>query len=256
MDTNALARLLRDGAQGASNAVASNVSAPVNALAWALRKGGLPIPANPVGGSDWMFEKGLMAQPQNKLAGLVGETAGLLGPVVVAAKAPQLAGGLLGMFDNIATPPTLSRQAGVLNVNGLPNRGREVIQSQAEEFAKKLRAQGFQATVEHSGSIAGPSSYVRVVDPQTGTFIKDPVRFSGHAKGAFNTQMVHDVSGPDDIQRYLEMAQQMRANSKPLASSPAPSLLDRAASQGRPQTFDAFKQARDGGADFSKFRAK
>ncbi len=39
---------LRSFGQGASNSVASNVSAPVDGLAWLLRKGGLPIPQNPV----------------------------------------------------------------------------------------------------------------------------------------------------------------------------------------------------------------
>ena len=70
---NQLAALLRDFAQGASNSAASNVTAPVDALAWLLRKGGLPIPEAPVGGSDWARQKGLTAEPQNKLAGLLGD---------------------------------------------------------------------------------------------------------------------------------------------------------------------------------------
>ena len=44
----------RDVAQGASNSIAGNVSAPVDGLAWLLRKAGVPMPSNPVGGSDWM----------------------------------------------------------------------------------------------------------------------------------------------------------------------------------------------------------
>ena len=99
MSDNALIRALRSFGQGASNAVASNVSAPVDGLAWLLRKGGLPIPQNPVGGSDWMAQQGLTATPQNKLAGLLGETAGMVGPAVVQAAAPKIAGGLLALDD-------------------------------------------------------------------------------------------------------------------------------------------------------------
>ena len=90
---------IRSGLQGASNSAAGNISAPVDALAWILRKGGLPIPKNPVGGSDWMAEQGLTATPQNYLAGLIGEGAGIAAPMAVAAKAPQVAGGLLSLDD-------------------------------------------------------------------------------------------------------------------------------------------------------------
>ncbi len=106
--TNRLARLLREGpldqaksfAQGMSNAAASNVSGPVDALAWLLRKTGLPIPQNPMGGSEWMAEKGLTAAPNNRLAGLLGEGAGLAAPIAAFAKAPQIAGGLLALDDH------------------------------------------------------------------------------------------------------------------------------------------------------------
>jgi hypothetical protein len=90
---------LLDFLQGASNSAASNVSAPVDGLAWLLRKAGLPIPANPVGGSDWMAEKGLTAQPKNRNMGLLGEAIGGVAPIVAAAKAPQIAKGLLALDD-------------------------------------------------------------------------------------------------------------------------------------------------------------
>lgn len=90
---------------------------------------------------------------------------------------------------------------GILNTNGMVNRGKDFIQQSANDLAETLNKKGFNATVQHSGSSAGPSSYVNIFDPQTGRFINDPVRFSGHAKGAFNSQFVHDISGPDDIQK-------------------------------------------------------
>lgn len=105
---------LLDFLQGASNSVASNVSAPVDGIAWLLRKAGLPIPTNPVGGSDWMAQRGLTAEPQNKIAGLLGESIGGVAPMLAAAKAPQIAKGLLQGADNLAAPRTLNPQAGAV----------------------------------------------------------------------------------------------------------------------------------------------
>jgi hypothetical protein len=99
---------------------------------------------------------------------------------------------------------------GILNVNGMPNRGRDFIQKSADDLAEVLNKKGFKATVQHSGSAGGPSSYVSIFDPQTGRFINDPVRFSGHTKGVFNSQSIHDISGPEDVQKIIDLAQSMR----------------------------------------------
>lgn len=107
----------RDFLQGASNAAASNISAPVDGLAWLLNKGGMNI-QNPVGGSDWMAQQGLTQQPTNRLAGLLGESVGGVTPMLAAAKAPQIAGGLAQMAGNINAPQTLNRQAGVILYHG------------------------------------------------------------------------------------------------------------------------------------------
>ena len=117
---------LRSVAQGASNTAASNVSAPIDAMAWLLRKGGLPIPQNPVGGSDWMAQRGLTAEPQNRLAGLLGEGFGGVAPIVAAAKAPQIAGGLLKMGENAAAPSQLNKQAGVIDIDALKSQFPDV----------------------------------------------------------------------------------------------------------------------------------
>lgn len=119
---------IKDFFQGASNSIASNVSAPVDGIAWLLRKAGVPMPANPMGGSDWMAQKGLTPQPQNRTAGLLGEAFGMAGPMVAAAKAPQLAKGLLQMGDNLAAPRTLNPQTGALLINpqsGLTDAARD-----------------------------------------------------------------------------------------------------------------------------------
>ena len=120
-----LEELLRQGksfAQGASNGVASTLTGPVDTLAWLLRKGGLPVGDAPIGGEQWMRNQGLMATPENKLAGLLGEGAGLAAPIVAAAKAPEIAGGLLQMGRNLATPQTLNKQAGAIVYHGSPHK--------------------------------------------------------------------------------------------------------------------------------------
>lgn len=62
MDQNKLALLirgLRDTTQSASNAIASNISGPVDLIAMGLRGVGLPIPEDTMGGSKWMADRGL-----------------------------------------------------------------------------------------------------------------------------------------------------------------------------------------------------
>jgi len=103
---------LQSFGQGASNSAASTVTAPVDGLAWLLRKMGVPVPSDPVGGSDWAAKQGLTATPKNHVAGLLGETFGGVAPMVAAAKAPQIAKGLLTAGDNLAAPATMNKQAG------------------------------------------------------------------------------------------------------------------------------------------------
>ena len=120
-----LEELLRQGksfGQGASNAAASTVTGPVDMLAWLLRKGGVNVGDAPMGGEAWMRQKGLMATPENRLAGLLGEGAGLAAPIVAAAKAPEIAGGLLQMGRNLATPQTLNKQTGAIVWHGSPHK--------------------------------------------------------------------------------------------------------------------------------------
>jgi hypothetical protein len=108
---------LLDFLQGASNSVAGNVSAPVDGLAWLLRKAGINVGDAPFGGSDWMRSKGLTADPENKLAGILGESFGGVAPMLAAVKAPQIANSLLKMGENAAIPSTLNKQAGVLSID-------------------------------------------------------------------------------------------------------------------------------------------
>jgi hypothetical protein len=128
--------------------------------------------------------------------------------LMMAPLNPRAAVGLasagLGMADNGAA------HAGLFNVDGLVDRGRGVIQSKADELAGSLRANGFEVTVEHGGSMAGPSSYLRVFDPQTGRFFTKQVRLSGHSKGQRELGGVWDVN-ESDFPAVLQGAQDMRA---------------------------------------------
>jgi hypothetical protein len=112
---------LIDLLQGASNAAASNISAPVDGVAWLLRKAGLNV-QNPVGGSDWMAQRGLTREPQNRLAGILGESLGGVAPLLAAAKAPQIARGVLQGADNLMAPRTLNPQTGAIVWHGSPHK--------------------------------------------------------------------------------------------------------------------------------------
>lgn len=120
---------LLDFLQGASNSAAGTVSAPVDGIAWLLRKAGVPVPDAPVGGSNWLARQGLTDEPQNKLLGLLGEAAGMSAPIVAAAKAPQIARGLLQAGDNLAAQGTITgpsaSQRGVITAK-LSKRGDPV----------------------------------------------------------------------------------------------------------------------------------
>ena len=94
---------LLDVGRGASNSVASTVTAPVDGIAWLLRKAGIDV-GTPIGGSDWMRANGLIVDPVNKNAGLLGETAGAVLPILAGAYGSKIAKGLLDMGENAAVP--------------------------------------------------------------------------------------------------------------------------------------------------------
>ena len=111
-----------NGLQAASNAVAGNVAGPVDILAFLLRKAGMPVPENAIGGSNWMTQKGLMAPVRQSASQVIGETAGLLGPAMVSQFGPQIARGLLSAGDNLAAPRTLNPQTGAIVYHGSPHK--------------------------------------------------------------------------------------------------------------------------------------
>jgi hypothetical protein len=127
---------LLNSLQAASNTAADAVAAPVDVIAWLLRKAGVPVPANPAMGSDWMRQQGLTAPTVPGASQAAGETLGLLSPIVAAAKAPQIAKGLLQAGANAAAPRTLGTQRGVIGPFKRNDRS-------ASEYADLISSQRF-----------------------------------------------------------------------------------------------------------------
>lgn len=144
---------LLDFLQGASNSAAANVSAPIDGINWLLRKMGAPVSEKPFLGSDWMADKGLTAVPQNRNMGLLGEAVGGVLPMVAAAKAPQIAQGLLQAERNLAAPATLNKQAGVIIKNPTPFNVSHGSNDLFDEFKK-----GYGKTAEHIYTVPSSAS--------------------------------------------------------------------------------------------------
>ena len=111
-----------DVLQAASNAVAGNVTGPVDILSLLLRKIGVPVPENALGSSQWAREHGLLRDVDDPYARAAGESLGIIAPMVAAAKAPQIARGLLKAGDNLAAPRTLDPQTGAIVWHGSPHK--------------------------------------------------------------------------------------------------------------------------------------
>jgi hypothetical protein len=60
--------------------VAENISVPMDAIAWALRKAGVPV-EKPMFGSDWMKEMGVTPQVEQGASKVIGDTIGMISPM-------------------------------------------------------------------------------------------------------------------------------------------------------------------------------
>lgn len=84
------------------------------------------------------------------------------------------------------------------------DRGKQRIQALAEWAQKQLEKEGFTADLQHSGSTAGPSSYLDVTDLHTGSKLDRQLRFSGHSKGAYQHQFIHDLGSEAEVLALIE----------------------------------------------------
>lgn len=87
---------------------------------------------------------------------------------------------------------------------------RSVIQNDADALAKALRDRGLTVDVHHSGSVAGPSSYLHVADESVGRFFNKPFRLSNHSKGAFESSGVIDVRSANEFEDVISKALALR----------------------------------------------
>jgi hypothetical protein len=89
---------------------------------------------------------------------------------------------------------------------------RSEVKNVANDFASQFKQMGFDVTVDHSGSKAGASSYLRVSDPQTGRFLSKPIRISDHSKGARELDANINVLNPqEDFAKITSTLNDMRA---------------------------------------------
>ena len=177
----------RNFMQGASNSVTGMVSAPVDGIAWAMRKAGLGnvIGNAPVGGSDWMQAQGLLRAAPGK-AGLLGEALGGVVPMIAAAKAPQIAAGMLKAGQNLAVPSTIPM---------LSQRG--AIITKTEEYAGSHRP----PMSDNGGAPAHDLTGAGLVYPDD-VYSSMAARYYGHgentAEDAALFQKLHALRGKPD----------------------------------------------------------
>jgi hypothetical protein len=130
--------------------VAENVSVPVDAIAWALRKTGIPV-NKPMLGSDWMREKGLTKDVEQGGAQLAGETVGMLSPLGFTKQGAQALIEGAGKMKNMPV--------GNMFIGQTANTWDEVAAAQA----KMMEGQGKSAQEiwKETGTFKGPDGKYR-----------------------------------------------------------------------------------------------
>lgn len=129
---------------------------------------------------------------------------------------PKLAAGAESYMGRMGMMPGVVEKGGwpidVPGRSGITATSKQEVKGLADSFADSVREMGFDATVDHSGSKAGASSYVRINDPQTGRFINKPIRISDHSKGTRELQGVIEILNPaSDFEKVFSMLQDMRS---------------------------------------------
>jgi hypothetical protein len=150
---------LRNTAQSASNMVAENVSVPIDAIAWALRKAGVPVD-KPMFGSDWLKEKGVTPQVEQGASKVIGDTIGMVSPLGFTKQGAQALIEGAGKLKNIPV--------GNMFIGETANTWDEVAAAQA----KMLERQGKtpQEIWKETGTFKGPDGkYRQEIDDSAAT---------------------------------------------------------------------------------------
>ena len=197
-------------------------------------------------GSEY-FLQNLPLKPTSR----IGEVAGQAGAFVPLNPMPAARAVAAGVK---ALGPTAGRMAeGYLQRQGLmpgvlPNfptsiTNRSEIKNLANNFADQFKQMGFDVTVDHSGSKAGASSYLRVSDPQTGRFLNKSIRISDHSKGAKELDANINVLNPqEDFAKITSALNDMRAKGDTLVFKQDRYAQELIASGVKPKT--AYQRAR------------
>jgi hypothetical protein len=135
------------------------------------------------------------------VAPMAGPAARLAGRAVMATKGLPVGMGIKSVEQNF--PTSIINRSEVKNI--------------AENFSDQFKQMGFDVTLDHSGSKAGASSYLRLFDPQTGRFLK-PIRISDHSKGAKELDANINVLNPqEDFEKIKTLLSDMRSMGPSLA---------------------------------------
>jgi hypothetical protein len=183
------------------------------------------------------------------LAGVVTGLGGLARPVANAAgrAALPMAREFVGQVGarNMSGMPMARGQIGALYPEEMLSGNPYFIRDEADSLAEMLKQKGFQVQVEHSGSAAGPSSYLKVYDPLTGRVVADNLRLSAHSKGAYNSTLIQNINREQfpEILEYADSVRQMGKSDTMLKQEQLDEIAQKLIQQGKkPQS--AYKEAR------------
>jgi hypothetical protein len=213
--------------------------------------------------------KGMTYRPKDETIGAALAVAPMVAPAArMVGKGAVETGRFVAPKVGQLAEQYMVNTGGILPLMQLPNgltRAEQfnLIKSHAEDFAAKAKEMGLSASVEHSGSKAGPSSYVSISDPITGKKFESPFRFSGHSKGPTQNQFVYDVG--NDFSKELDLLESMassipRAERDVIQSARQAKMLEELAlaekeklfSQGRPVVQRAMQEANLQQAPYTK----
>lgn len=189
---------LRNTAQSASNMVAENVSVPVDAIAWALRKAGMPV-EKPMFGSDWLKEKGVTPTVPEGPSKVIGDTIGMLSPMGLSKQ------GAKAMVDGVSKLKGLPVGMSIKDVSGPQSQALMLAQQRAalpvEQGGLGLAAGNTPA--ERAAAMGFKDAYHGTVDDITKI---DPSKF-GSATGSQSAKKAFWTSdSPVTARSYAEYA--------------------------------------------------
>jgi hypothetical protein len=133
---------LRNTAQSASNMVAENVSVPMDAIAWALRKAGVPV-EKPMFGSDWMKEKGVTPPVREGASKVIGDTIGMISPMGLTKQ------GAKAMVDGVGKLKGLPVGMSIKDVSDL----EAIYHGTSPQAAKAIEKSGFDLGKSADGTM-------------------------------------------------------------------------------------------------------